>query len=268
MERQEGRAPQEGTEDAARGGAPHGQASCGSFNALALSSDILKGAKLTADAGYSSEANAKYLIDSQIDAYVADTNFRKRDPRFKEVKRHKPTREDEPFAKPKRDVKCQPKDFQLAPDHSHAICPAGKRMYCCARPKDTRAYQSVRFRAPISACANCPLRARCIRRPERTRVRQVAFFFGRTAGQPEKYLAKMQRKIDSDFGRYEYSRRLGIIEPVFGNIRNTRLNRFTLRDRRKVNGQWQLYCLVHNIEKLQRCGPSQGPPSRRAKRAA
>jgi transposase len=240
-----------------------------SFRELALSGDILKETKLTADAGYSSEANAKYLLDHGIDAYVADTNFRKRDPRFKDAERHKPTREDEPFAKPKVDLKFQPKDFQLAPDHSHAICPAGKRMYCCARPQDTREYQSVRFRAPISACANCPLRAGCIRHPERTRVRQVAFFFGRTAGKPEKYLARMQRKIDSDIGRYEYSRRLGIIEPVFGNIRNTkRLSRFTLRGRRKVNAQWQLYCLVHNIEKLQRYGLSQGPPKRRAKRAA
>lgn len=239
------------------------------FNELALSSDILKQTKLTADAGYSSEANAKYLLDNGIDAFVADTNFRKRDPRFKDAERHKPTRPDEPFAKPKRDLKFQPEDFQLAPDHSHATCPAGKRMYCCARPKDTREYQSVRFRAPISACTQCPLRARCIRHPERTRVRQVAFFFGRTPGKPEKYLTKMQRKIDSDIGRYEYSRRLGIIEPVFGNIRhNKRLNRFTLRGRRKVNAQWQLYCLVHNIEKLQRYGPSQRPPSWRTQQAA
>jgi transposase len=240
-----------------------------SFSELGLSADILKEVKLAADAGYSSEANAKYLISNGIDAYVADTNFRKRDPRFKDVERHKPTRENEPFAKPKRDLKFQPKDFQLAEDHSHAICPAGKRMYCCARPKQTREYLSVRFRAPISACVNCPLRARCIRHPERTRVRQVAFFFGRTAGKPEKYLTKMKRRIDSELGRYEYSRRLGIVEPVFGNIRHTkRLNRFTLRGRTKVSAQWQLYCLVHNIEKLQRYGPPQRRARRRVQRVA
>jgi hypothetical protein len=238
------------------------------FSELKLSSDILKEAKLTADAGYSSEANAKYLFDNGIDAYIADTNFRKRDPRFKDAERHKPTREDEPFAKPKRELKFQPKDFQLAEDRSHAICPAGKRLYCCARPKQTREFVSVRFRAPISACANCPLRTRCIRHPERTRVRQVAFFSGRTPGQPEKSLTKMQRRIDSDIGRYEYGRRLGIIEPIFGNIRHTkRLNRFTLRGRRKVNAQWRLYCLVHNIEKLQRYGPIQRPPPRRTQKA-
>ena len=28
------------------------------------------------------------------------------------------------------------------------------------------------------------------------------------------------------------------------------MNRFTLRGQAKVGTQWQLYCLVHNIEKL------------------
>jgi hypothetical protein len=33
-----------------------------------------------------------------------------------------------------------------------------------------------------------------------------------------------------------------------------RLNRFSLRGKRKVQGQWQLYYLVHNIEKLANYG--------------
>jgi hypothetical protein len=50
-------------------------------------------------------------------------------------------------------------------------------------------------------------------------------------------------------------RRIGTVEPVFGNIRhNKRLNRFTLRGQHKVGTQWRLYCLVHNIEKLAGCG--------------
>ena len=48
-----------------------------------------------------------------------------------------------------------------------------------------------------------------------------------------------------------YGQRFATVEPVFGNIRhNQRLNRFTLRGKRKVDTQWKLYCLVHNIEKL------------------
>ena len=41
------------------------------------------------------------------------------------------------------------------------------------------------------------------------------------------------------------------MEPVFANIRHhKRMSRFTLRGKTKVATQWQLYCLVHNIEKI------------------
>lgn len=52
-------------------------------------------------------------------------------------------------------------------------------------------------------------------------------------------------------GRALYSGRIATVEPVFANIRhNKRLARFNLCGRDKVNAQWDLYCLVHNIEKL------------------
>ena len=61
----------------------------------------------------------------------------------------------------------------------------------------------------------------------------------------------MKRKIDTERGREMIARRFATVEPVFGNLRsNKRLTRFTLRGRQKVDGQWKLYCLVHNIEKL------------------
>jgi hypothetical protein len=47
-----------------------------------------------------------------------------------------------------------------------------------------------------------------------------------------------------------YGRRFATVERVFGNVRaNKRLNRFTLRGQAKVDGQWKLFALVHNIEK-------------------
>jgi len=35
------------------------------------------------------------------------------------------------------------------------------------------------------------------------------------------------------------------------------LDRFTLRGRTKVDAQWKLYCMVHNIEKLAHHGYAQ-----------
>jgi Transposase DDE domain len=66
----------------------------------------------------------------------------------------------------------------------------------------------------------------------------------------------MKRKIDSLFGRFIYSWRLVTAEPVFANITRMRgLDRFTLRGKRKVNAQWLLYCIVHNIGKIHRYAP-------------
>jgi hypothetical protein len=62
---------------------------------------------------------------------------------------------------------------------------------------------------------------------------------------------RMRQAIDSPKGRQLYSQRIGTVEPVFANIRhNKRLTRFNYRGREKVNTQWNLYCMVHNIKKL------------------
>ncbi|MCP3928284.1 MAG: IS1182 family transposase, partial [Bacteroidetes bacterium] len=64
-----------------------------------------------------------------------------------------------------------------------------------------------------------------------------------------------KQKIDSPSGRQIYSKRLGAVEPVFGNIRHTlRLDRFSLRGKIKVNSQWLLFCTLHNLRKIHRYG--------------
>jgi hypothetical protein len=61
----------------------------------------------------------------------------------------------------------------------------------------------------------------------------------------------MRRAIDSATGRALYSLRIATVEPVFANIRHHKgMSRFTLRGKTKVATQWQLDCLVHNIEKI------------------
>ena len=116
---------------------------------------------------------------------------------------------------------------------------------------------AVAFACASSArCA--PAVPRCLRHPDRTPVRSIALFLGRVPGKQETYTARMKRKIDTDRGRHQYARRLGTVEPVFANINHVRhLKRFSLRGAAKVNSQWLLYCLVHNIGKLQRYGGMQ-----------
>jgi hypothetical protein len=85
----------------------------------------------------------------------------------------------------------------------------------------------------------------------------VAFFQGKVNGAAS-FTHKMKALIDRPEGRIRYGRRFATVEPVFGNLRdNKQLNRFTLRGQKKVDAQWKLYCLVHNIEKLAHHGYAQ-----------
>ena len=59
------------------------------FQGIAGTIDVFEKTKLTADAGFHTEANMKRLFEEGIDGYVADILFRKRDPRFAEAGRYK-----------------------------------------------------------------------------------------------------------------------------------------------------------------------------------
>ena len=84
------------------------------------------------------------------------------------------------------------------------------------------------------------------------------FFRGKADPTAVSYSAIMKKAIDSPEGKALYGRRFATVEPVFGNIRHNKgLNRFTLRGRKKVDTQWKLFCLVHNIEKLAHHGYAQ-----------
>jgi len=59
------------------------------FREIGSEEDVFEKAKLVADSGFHTEENMKMLMEEEIDAYVADTQFRKRDPRFAEVEKYK-----------------------------------------------------------------------------------------------------------------------------------------------------------------------------------
>ena len=130
------------------------------------------------------------------------------------------------------------------------ICPAGRILKYSGNQKLANT-EGRRYISSRSNCKECLLRDRCVR-SDTTRYRTlyvVEKYFNRN------YSDEMRLKIDSVEAREIYSRRMGIVEPVFGNIRSCKnLNRFTLRTKKKVNIQWVLYTIVHNIEKINRYG--------------
>lgn len=211
-----------------------------------------KSTVISADSGYHSEANLKTLAEQQVEAYVPDNGYRQRDERYADQNIHK-AKSDPLWDKTKKVKKTRcftPSDFKLADDHTHCLCPAGKRLYSNGSNCTFNGYAAMKFRGAEQDCVPCERRHECLRKPDKTKTRQVAFFQGKRPGQ-ESHTDRMKVKIDSDTGRAMITRRFATVEPVFGNLRgNKRLDRFTLRGKRKVDGQWKLYCLVHNIEKL------------------
>jgi len=208
---------------------------------------------ITADAGYHSEANLQGLCERGVPALIADGLMRRRDVRFADQARYKALPDplyDKTAAGHPPAAKFQPADFTFDPERGTCICPAGKKLYSTGSACFVNGRRHRKFQGAKRDCLPCQLRERCLRYPQRTQTRQVAFF-DKGQSSPLRYTEIMKHAIDSDRGRKLYGQRIAIVEPVFANLRhNKHLDRFTLRTQPKVNTQWHLYCLVHNIEKL------------------
>ena len=208
---------------------------------------------ITADAGYHSEANLKGLHELGVPALIADGLMRRRDERFADQAKYKALPDplyDKAAPANSSPVKFKPADFAYDPETHTCICPAGKKLYSAGSNCTTQGRAHHKFRGAKRDCLPCELRDQCLRHPQRTLTRQVAFF-AKDQSSPLEFTERMKAAIDSERGKALYGRRLATVEPVFGNLRHNKgLDRFTLRTRPKVNTQWNLYCLVHNIEKL------------------
>jgi transposase len=193
-------------------------------------SEYFKGKILTADSNYHSQVNLRKCQELGVDAYVPDRKFRNRDPRFATQKRRQMRR----FTL---------KDFQHDEALDRHICPNGKVLKLRAKRILNYGHLYRKYLAAEEDCQSCPLRPQCISVVGAKR-KQLSVPIDSLSNQ-------MAEKIDTEQGRKIYPQRLAIAEPVFANIRiNKRLDRFTLRGKIKVNIQWLMYCLVHNIEKI------------------
>jgi transposase len=228
----------------------------GNFGSIGGDGDVLRSSVVVADNGFHSEANVKKVLDSGIDAYLPDGHFRKRDPAFATARRHRRSVDRKKMRYRSKVRYFQVKDFRYDEKKGKLICPAGKEMYVRNRNFYTSEGNcGVSYMAKKTDCRVCELRSKCLRKPN-TVARQVTLFNGRLPGVAKTYNQRMIERFDSALGRYLYSRRLGIIEPVFANICHAvGLNRFTLRGKVKVDIQWKLYTMVHNILKILRYSP-------------
>ncbi len=220
------------------------------YKRIGISDDIIADqVVITADTGFSNESNNKYLKSIGVNAYIPDNQFRSRDKKFDHQKVKYGKRHRDEFKNVKKIIPSS--KFHFDQKDKTCICPNNEFMTLIGEERKDGKVKLL-FQGRVSSCRGCPLINQCMRTPESAsgregKGRQVSKTFtnGRT---PTDW---MKRRVDSQLGKTIYSHRMSVIEPVFGNIgTNKGLNRFSLRGKEKVQGQWQLFCLVHNIEKL------------------
>jgi transposase len=207
------------------------------LQAIGRSEDCFGGSILTADTNYHSGTNIARCEQEGIDAYIPDRFFRRRDPRYKPQRRYWP----------KRKKRFALEDFTYNEQTDRYVCPVGKYLKLKVRRVKNTGNLYRQYVGDERDCCGCRLRPRCLR------TKTVRY---RTLNVPNgtegiNFSKQMVAKIDTERGRKIYPQRLAVIEPVFANIRvHKRLDRFTLRGKAKVNIQWLLYCMVHNMEKI------------------
>jgi len=217
---------------------------------IGKSPDYLKGRQFTADSNYYSHANLALCQTESLDAYIPDLQFRKRDERFKEQQRFKEGVHSRrrPVANEKTFTAA---DFIFDEARQVCLCPQGKVLKRGARSQRNRFRVYDIYRARQTDCADCRVRKRCLSKPNTPR----RYLSIEVAGQQPSLIEQMKARIDTPEGRQIYARRLAIVEPVFANLRiQKRLDHFTLRTKAKVDVQWMLFALVHNIGKIHRYG--------------
>lgn len=218
----------------------------------ALKADVL----LTADTGYSSEANMAYLYEEGINAIVPDTNFRQRDSAFKEsisIKKHKINRQKTRKDKPKGKNGYPAEKFTLHREEKVCVCPNGHEMMYHGDHFEINNKRYVRFKSYLKNCRAYPLQSACMKKPVNEHGRQVSFIVDEENN--TNYLDLMKARIDSEQGKRDYAKRMWTIEPVFANITSNKgINKLSLRGKAKVTSQWMMCCIVHNIEKLWQYG--------------
>jgi len=197
----------------------------------------LKNALVEGDTGYFSEDNLQVAANRGINVLIPDSQFRQRDPYFAEKKE----------LKVKRNRKFTLEDFIYKNANDCFICPAGKALeykyHVTLRNNSGKKYQAKR-----SDCIKCPQIDKCTKKRSGKNHARTLYIIDKKHENP--FSQEMRKKIDEPVNRELYSRRMQIIEPVFANITHCKgMNRFTLRTQKKVNIQWQLFCIVHNMWK-------------------
>lgn len=182
---------------------------------------------VVADSGYGSEQNYQHLEDEGIEAFVKYNYF------HKEQKRNY-----------KKNAFLTP-NLYYNKDKDFYVCPMGQHMNQIGigkrKTKLGFEYQVSIYKA--QNCNGCPLRAMCYK-AKGNRTIEVNHNLNRLR-------QKAREKLLSEEGLYHRSMRPIEPEAVFGHMKsNNKFNRFTLKGISKIEIEFGLVAISHNLRKL------------------
>jgi len=176
---------------------------------------------LSADAGYSSADNLERLEARNIDAYIPDDQYQSR-------------------LRGKKVARFDKDNFGYDPRRDVFICPEGKQLPFVYRQRrnDKGAYLIYQ----CSGGSECGHWGQCTTNKK-----------GRTVCRRDidEKIKQMRLKLDSKLGKAIYAKRKVIVEPVFGQIKAVQgFTDFKLRGLKKVNAEFKLVAIAHNVRKI------------------
>ena len=187
---------------------------------------------ISADAGYGSEENYVYLEDHQLGNYVKYNTF------YREQQKHR---------KPEliRQTLFRSENFPYDAERDEFICPAGERLTYRSthHPKTENGYRTeVRvYEAPD--CNACRLKPECTQAKHNRRL-YISFRLRRFREQAKANLLSQQ-------GIALRKQRGADVETAFGDIKhNMGVRRFLVRGLNKVETEWGILSVAHNLRKL------------------
>lgn len=211
---------------------PHFEGLAAKLATLDKNYPILKKRSLTTDAGYGSEQNYHYLNKQGVEAYVKYPLW------YKEVK------------KELEKLTYRANNWVYDTDGDYYLCPEGKKLsFVKDASKETQNGYTQNYRLyECSSCSDCPVFKAC-------RGEQAQPHSNRTIRRNELlhfYQAQARTLLDSAEGKEKRSRRGIEVETPFADIKyNMQHRRFLLRGLKKVEVEFNLLALCHNLRKIE-----------------
>ena len=183
--------------------------------------------EIVADAGYGSEENYEMLEKKGVDAYVKYNYFH--------MEQKKKTKNN-PFL---------PQNLFYNAEQDFYVCPMGQRMENVGQGKriSSNGYVSQVTYYQAKNCEGCPLRAQCHKATGNRRIE---------VNHRLNFLKQQAReKLMNEKGLEHRSKRPIEAEAAFGQLKsNNKFNRFTLTGLEKVELEFLLMAIGHNLRKM------------------